>query len=109
MGGPKGKGKGMQVKNKEASQQQITAEQIIREAAGREVDARARAPVQRIVDEAELQDYRVRKRKEFEDVLRRQQHNMGTFLKKKHFFQHLSTKNSKTKQNKKGVKTENID
>merc|ERR1719379_776445 len=78
-----GMGKQAQVRNKSASEQQITAEQLLREATDRQVDDEANviAPQQRIADEDELMMYRVRKRKEFEDHIRRQRQNVGTWIK----------------------------
>lgn len=75
-----GMGKQALVRNKTANPQQVTAEQLLREA----VDCQSKeavAPAQRIVDEDELQMYRVRKRKEFEDVIRRQRQNIGAWVK----------------------------
>ncbi|KAL8053989.1 hypothetical protein ABFX02_05G109000 [Erythranthe guttata] len=68
------------VKNKNAAPIQITAEQIIREA--RELqEAEIRPPKQRITDSAELGDYRLRKRKEFEDLIRRVRWNKSVWIK----------------------------
>eukprot|EP00928_Gymnodinium_smaydae_P011410 TRINITY_DN14213_c0_g1_i2.p1 TRINITY_DN14213_c0_g1~~TRINITY_DN14213_c0_g1_i2.p1 ORF type:complete len:674 (+),score=201.35 TRINITY_DN14213_c0_g1_i2:120-2141(+) len=75
-----GLGKSAVVRNKTANPQQITAEQLLREAVDRQ-EQEAIAPRQRIVDEDELQIYRVRKRKEFEDVIRRQRQNIGAWTK----------------------------
>merc|ERR1719272_1964723 len=75
-----GMGKNAQVRNKNAAPQQITAEQILREAVDRQ-DQEAQAPQQRIVDEDELQMYRVRKRKEFEDCIRMQRQNIGAWIR----------------------------
>ncbi|PHJ23934.1 crooked neck family 1 protein isoform [Cystoisospora suis] len=80
---PLGKGRHMmEVKNKMPAPVQITAEQLLREAVDRQLDDLAQIrPQQRVVDEDELQQYRVRKRKEFEDTLRRQRHHIGTWIK----------------------------
>jgi len=75
-----GMGKNAQVRNKNAAPQQITAEQILREAVDRGAPEEL-VPRQRIVDEDELQMYRVRKRKEFEDVIRMQRQNIGAWIK----------------------------
>eukprot|EP01087_Luapelamoeba_hula_P016343 TRINITY_DN5020_c0_g1_i1.p1 TRINITY_DN5020_c0_g1~~TRINITY_DN5020_c0_g1_i1.p1 ORF type:complete len:672 (-),score=128.42 TRINITY_DN5020_c0_g1_i1:24-2039(-) len=69
-----------QVKNKSPAPVQITAEQIIREAQERQ-DAAYQPPKQKITDADELADYRLRKRKEFEDSLRRQRMLMTTWIK----------------------------
>merc|ERR1719502_421898 len=75
-----GMGKAAQVRNKNAAPQQITAEQLLREAVDRQ-EQEAEVPKQRIIDEDELQMYRVRKRKEFEDVIRMQRQNIGAWIK----------------------------
>lgn len=75
-----GMGKQAMVRNKTAAPQQITAEQLLREAVDRQ-EAEAVPPRQRLVDEDELQMYRVRKRKEFEDIIRRQRQNIGAWTK----------------------------
>lgn len=75
-----GLGKNAVVRNKTAAPQQITAEQLLREAVDRQ-EQEAVAPRQRIADEDELQMYRVRKRKEFEDIIRRQRQNIGAWTK----------------------------
>lgn len=77
---PNARGGRTMVKNKMPSNQQITAEQLVREAterAGHEIQETS----QRIMGEDELQEYRVRKRKEFEDQLRRQRHHIGQWVK----------------------------
>lgn len=68
------------VKNKTPNPVQITAEQLLREAVERQ-QQEVKAPRQRIVDEDELEEYRVRKRKEYEDALRRQRHNIGIWIR----------------------------
>lgn len=60
------------VKNKQPSNQQITAEQILREAKEiRLEDDNIKAPRTIIIDPEELNEYRLKKRKEFEDHARR--------------------------------------
>eukprot|EP00914_Ancora_sagittata_P020266 GHVO01040187.1.p1 GENE.GHVO01040187.1~~GHVO01040187.1.p1 ORF type:complete len:672 (+),score=114.13 GHVO01040187.1:41-2056(+) len=73
-------GKKFAVHNKSAATVQITAEQLLYEAAERQ-GGEVRAPRQRIVEEEELQEYRVKKRKDFEDTLRRQRHSIGIWIK----------------------------
>uniref|UniRef100_A0A0G4FV76 Suppressor of forked domain-containing protein n=1 Tax=Chromera velia CCMP2878 TaxID=1169474 RepID=A0A0G4FV76_9ALVE len=73
-------GKAGLVKNKTAAPVQITAEQLLREAVDRQA-TEVEVPRQRIVDADELQDYRVRKRKEYEDYIRRQRQNIGMWVK----------------------------
>jgi len=75
-----GMGKAAAVRNKNPAPQQITAEQLLREAVDRGENESV-PPRQRIVDEDELQMYRVRKRKEFEDVIRMQRQNIGAWCK----------------------------
>uniref|UniRef100_A0A0D9W589 Pre-mRNA-splicing factor Syf1/CRNKL1-like C-terminal HAT-repeats domain-containing protein n=1 Tax=Leersia perrieri TaxID=77586 RepID=A0A0D9W589_9ORYZ len=58
------------VKNKNPSAIQITAEQILREARDQQ-GGEFQPPKQKLVDSDELLEYRVRKRKEFEDKVRR--------------------------------------
>ncbi|OAF68272.1 Pre-mRNA-splicing factor CLF1 [Intoshia linei] len=69
------------VKNKAPAAIQITAEQLIREAKERELELVQPPPVQKINDEEELRDFRIRKRKEFEDVLRRNKSSLHNWLK----------------------------
>jgi crooked neck len=73
-------GKAAMVRNKTPNPQQVTAEQLLREAVDRQEED-AKPPKQRIADEDELQMYKVRKRKEFEDDIRRQRQNVGTWIK----------------------------
>ncbi|KAL9439553.1 hypothetical protein AB3S75_025085 [Citrus x aurantiifolia] len=68
------------VKNKTPAPIQITAEQILREARERQ-EAEIRPPKQKITDSTELADYRLRKRKEFEDLIRRVRWNTGVWIK----------------------------
>ncbi|KAK1275573.1 hypothetical protein QJS04_geneDACA011107 [Acorus gramineus] len=68
------------VKNKTPAPVQITAEQILREARERQ-EAEIRPPKQKITDPSELSDYRLRKRKEFEDLIRRVRWNVGVWVK----------------------------
>jgi crooked neck len=95
-GGGKGKGKGKpmrgvpglgvqaEVRNRAVAEQQITAEQLLRDAAALQTDE-VRAPKQRIVDEDELLQYRVAKRKNFENVLRRQRMSINVRIKYAHW------------------------
>ncbi|PSS04236.1 Crooked neck-like protein [Actinidia chinensis var. chinensis] len=68
------------VKNKTPAPIQITAEQILREARERQ-EAEIRPPKQKITDVTELNDYRLRKRKEFEDLIRRVRWNTSVWIK----------------------------
>ncbi|KAJ3692194.1 hypothetical protein LUZ60_012544 [Juncus effusus] len=68
------------VKNKTPAQVQITAEQLLREARERQ-EPEIRPPKQKITDPAELGEYRLRKRKEFEDLVRRVRWNVSVWVK----------------------------
>ncbi|GJN12764.1 hypothetical protein PR202_ga31072 [Eleusine coracana subsp. coracana] len=68
------------VKNKTPASIQITAEQILREARERQ-EPEIRPPKQKITDTHELSDYRLRKRKEFEDVIRRVRWSVSAWVK----------------------------
>ncbi len=68
------------VKNKAAAAKQITAEQMLRESLERGgVDAAFRAPQRTISSLEELDDLRMQKRKEYEDLLRKNRHAMGAW------------------------------
>jgi len=68
------------VKDKRSSQLQITAEQIIREAYER-AEGDFIAPKLDIKDMEDLEEYRLRTRKQFEDSIRRNRYTMGTYIK----------------------------
>lgn len=68
------------IKNRAPAPIQISAEQLLREAQERQ-EAPASAPVQKIEDYEELEEYRGRRRSEFEDRLRRNGLNMSTWIK----------------------------
>ena len=70
MAGGKRAPKSAAVKNKMPAEQQITAEQLMREAKERELEVLPPPPKQKIQDHEELQSYQLRKRKEFEDNIR---------------------------------------
>jgi crooked neck len=78
-----GGGRRVQVKNRAPAPIQITAEQILREAKERELEGVGgfKAPRQVITDPAELQEYRISKRKEFEDRIRMQRAHIGNWVK----------------------------
>jgi crooked neck len=70
----------VQVKNKAPASRQITAEQLLREATdGPRRITKSSDHV--FSDETELANYRMGKRKEFEDTLRRHRHNISTWIK----------------------------
>jgi crooked neck len=66
--------RGFGVKNRAPASIQITAEQLLREAADRQIDGNSVAPKQQITDLEELTLFRQRKRKEFEDAIRMQRY-----------------------------------
>jgi crooked neck len=68
------------VKNKAASAIQISAEQLLREAVDRQ-DPGLQAPTQRFADLEELHEFQGRKRKEFEDYVRRNRVNMNNWMR----------------------------
>lgn len=68
------------IKNRAPAPIQISAEQLLREAQERQ-EAPAAAPVQKIEDYEELEEYRGRRRSDFEDRLRRTRTNMSTWIK----------------------------
>ncbi|KAJ3064690.1 Crooked neck-like protein 1 [Podochytrium sp. JEL0797] len=69
------------VKNKNAATVQITAEQLLREAQERSSEVAHVPPKQKIADLEELNDYRQKKRKGFEDAIRKNRNHIGTWLK----------------------------
>lgn len=68
------------VKNKQASEIQISAEQLLREAVDRQ-ETSVQAPTQRFADLEELHEFQGRKRKEFEDYVRRNRVNMNNWMR----------------------------
>ncbi|KAI9142201.1 protein crooked neck [Paraphysoderma sedebokerense] len=68
------------VKNKNAADIQITAEQILREAAERQEPVN-KLPRQKVTDAEELNEYKLSKRKGFEDAIRRNNTKVGQWLK----------------------------
>src|SRR5205814_125723 len=68
------------VKNKAAAAVQISAEQLLREAVSHQ-ETQLRAPTTRFADLEELHEYQGRKRKEFEDYLRRNRQNVNNFTR----------------------------
>ncbi|KAH7326683.1 cell cycle control protein [Stachybotrys elegans] len=68
------------VKNKAAAPVQISAEQLLREAVDRQ-ELPLQAPTQRFADLEELHEYQGRKRKEFEDYVRRNRVNLNNWMR----------------------------
>lgn len=69
------------VKNKMPAPVQITAEQLLREAKERELELVPPPPKQKISDPDELKDYQRRKRKAFEDNIRKNRNMMTNWIK----------------------------
>ncbi len=70
-----------EVKNRAPAKIQITAEQLILESTARQDDKAFEPPKQLITDPQELEQYRMYKRKEYEDSIRRQRQHIGTWMK----------------------------
>lgn len=68
------------VKNKAPAPIQISAEQLLREAVDRQ-ETPLQAPSQRFADLEELHEYQGRKRREFEDYVRRNRINMNNWMR----------------------------
>ncbi|KXJ29758.1 crooked neck-like protein 1 [Exaiptasia diaphana] len=69
------------VKNKAPAPVQITAEQLLREAKERQLEIVPPPPKQKISDPDELAEYKLRKRKEFEDNIRKNRSSISNWLK----------------------------
>lgn len=67
------------VKNKAPAPVQISAEQLLREAVDRQ-EVNLQTPTQRFADLEELKEYQGRKRKEFEDYVRRNRVRLSNWL-----------------------------
>lgn len=72
-------GRAPRIKNRAPAPLQITAEQLLREAQERQIAPKRKTPRLRIESYEELEDYRARKRTEFEDAVRRLRGNVRTF------------------------------
>src|SRR6218665_2409491 len=77
----RGKAAKTKVKNKAPAEIQITAEQLLREAKERELEIVAPPPKQKISDPDELADYQLRKRKAFEDNIRKNRLALSNWVK----------------------------
>ncbi|KAI9504868.1 hypothetical protein BX070DRAFT_238748 [Coemansia spiralis] len=73
-------GRPPKIKNKNAAAVQITAEQLIREAYDRQ-GTQQKAPRQKILDGEELSDYQMRRRREFEEGVRKNRTNIAEWLR----------------------------
>ncbi|CAG9859202.1 unnamed protein product [Phyllotreta striolata] len=69
------------VKNKAPAEIQITAEQLLREAKERDLEILPPPPKQKISDPAELADYQLRRRKQFEDNIRKNRTVISNWIK----------------------------
>ncbi|KAK9874739.1 hypothetical protein WA026_005552 [Henosepilachna vigintioctopunctata] len=69
------------VKNKAPAEIQITAEQLLREAKERDLEILPPPPKQKISDPAELADFQLRRRKQFEDNIRKNRTVISNWLK----------------------------
>ncbi|XP_058667578.1 crooked neck-like protein 1 [Ammospiza caudacuta] len=69
------------VKNKAPAEVQITAEQLLREAKERELELLPPPPQQMITDVEELNDYKLQKRKAFEDNIRKNRTVISNWIK----------------------------
>lgn len=68
------------VKNKNPASIQITAEQLLREAQAHQHDD-STPSMQPITDPDDMEDYKYRQRKDFEEGVRRQVQHMGNWMK----------------------------
>ncbi|KAJ1795464.1 NineTeen Complex (NTC) component [Coemansia sp. RSA 2399] len=73
-------GRPPKIKNKNAAAVQITAEQLLREAYERQGTTQ-KAPRQKVLDGEELSDYQMRRRREFEEGVRRNRSNIAEWLR----------------------------
>ncbi|VEL39624.1 unnamed protein product [Protopolystoma xenopodis] len=69
------------VKNKMPAPIQITAEQLLREAKERELEVTPTPPQQKITSLAELRDFQLRKRKDYEDNIRKNRLAIQNWIK----------------------------
>ncbi|GIY46157.1 crooked neck-like protein 1 [Caerostris darwini] len=69
------------VKNKTPAEIQITAEQLLREAKERDLEILPPPPKQKISDPEELAEYQLRKRKTFEDNIRKNSGSISNWIK----------------------------
>ena len=69
------------VKNKAPAPVQITAEQLLREAKERELELAPPPPKQNITSKEELEEQKMRRRKVFEDCIRKNKTTMSNWFK----------------------------
>jgi crooked neck len=70
-----------EVKNKAAAENQITAEQLLREAKEQDLEILPPPPKQKISDPDELADYQHRRRRGYEDSLRENHMVISSWIK----------------------------
>ncbi|CAD6191828.1 unnamed protein product [Caenorhabditis auriculariae] len=73
--------KAAKVKNKAPAPLQITAEQLLREAKERELELLPPPPKAKITDPEELAEFQRKKRKEFEDGIRKNRNQLANWIK----------------------------
>ena len=70
-----------QPKNRAPAPIQITAEQILRESLEFKEPTASAGPATTLVSQAEVDEHKLRQRKEFEDSIRRNRHNFATWIR----------------------------
>lgn len=73
--------KASKVRNKAPAPVQITAEQLLREAKERDLEILPPPPKQKISDPEELKEYQLKRRKEFEDGIRKNRNTISNWIK----------------------------
>lgn len=81
MGGKQKTAKVTKVQNKAPAAVQITAEQLLREAKERQLEIVAQPPKRKITDKEELQEYKLKQRKYFEDMIRKNRTSLQSWLR----------------------------
>jgi len=81
MGGKVKTQKNVKVQNKAPAPVQITAEQLLREAKERQLEVVQGIPKRKITDKEELQEYKLKQRKYFEDMIRKNQTSLQSWLR----------------------------
>lgn len=81
MGGKQKTAKVVKVQNKAPAPVQITAEQLLREAKERDLEIVAQPPKRKITDKEELNEYKLKQRKYFEDMIRKNRTSLQSWLR----------------------------
>ncbi|KII66200.1 Crooked neck-like protein 1 [Thelohanellus kitauei] len=79
--GRRRKNKEVKIKNKAPATVQITAEQLLREARERQFERLPPAPKQKVIDGEEMDSLKLKKRKEYEDNIKKNRLNYGNWIK----------------------------